>query len=77
LLIVGVVTSVIAAFFYLRVILTMYAAEDADETIPEDAAPAAVGLPLATVLFVCVAMTIWVGVLPSIVIDFARDASLI
>ncbi len=77
LLIVGVVTSVIAAFFYLRVILTMYAAEDADETIPVDETPVAVGLPLATVLVVCVAMTIWVGVLPSIVIDFARDASLI
>ncbi len=77
LLIVGVITSVIAAFFYLRVILMMYAAEDADESIPEAETPAAIGLPLATVLFVCVAMTIWVGVLPSIVVDFARDASLI
>ena len=37
----------------------------------------AVGLPLATVIVVCVAMTVWIGVLPTIIVDFARDASLI
>ena len=35
------------------------------------------GRDLALVLVVCVVMTIVVGVLPTIVIDFARDATLI
>ena len=59
----------------------MYAAED-DGEATEDATEGAaarpsIGLPVATVLVVCVAMTIWIGVLPTIIIGFARDASLI
>ena len=85
LLIIGVVTSVIATFFYLKVILTMYAGEDDGEATDGTSEPAtddatarrSLGLPVATVLVVCVAMTIWIGVLPTIIIDFARDASLI
>ena len=80
LLIAGVVTSVIAAFFYLKVILTMYAAED-EHAAPDEleTAPAwpAIGVPVAAVLAVCVVMTVWVGILPTIIIDFARDASLV
>ena len=80
LLIAGVVTSVIAAFFYLKVILTMYAAEDEQE-VPDEletASPGpAIGMPVVAVLAVCVVMTIWVGVLPTIIIDFARDATLV
>lgn len=80
LLIAGVVTSVIAAFFYLKVILTMYAAEDEQE-VPDELETAspepAIGMPVVAVLAVCVAMTIWVGVLPTIIIDFARDATLV
>jgi NADH-quinone oxidoreductase subunit N len=77
LLIIGVITSVISAFFYLKVILAMYASEDADEVVPETDPPAPVGLGLVLVLIVCVAMTIWVGILPTILIDFARNASLL
>ena len=80
LLIAGVVTSVIAAFFYLKVILTMYAAEG-EEEVPDEletsSAGPAIGMPIVAVLAVCVAMTIWVGVLPTIIIDFARDATLV
>ena len=80
LLIAGVVTSVIAAFFYLKVILTMYAAEDEQE-VPDELEPSSagpeIGMPIVAVLAVCVAMTIWVGVLPTIIIDFARDATLV
>ncbi len=76
LLIVGVVSSVIAAFFYLKVILTMYAAEDEGETVPETEADSTpVGLAVAMVLAVCVAVTIWVGFLPSVLLDFAHDAT--
>lgn len=78
LLIVGVVTSVIAAFFYLKVILTMYVSEDADDVMADvesDHVP--VGLAVAMVITVCVVATIWIGVLPSIVLDFAHDATLL
>ena len=80
LLIVGVVTSVITAFFYLRVILTMYASED-EQAEPDEleVEPPAewVGLPTATVLTICVLATIWIGILPTVIIDFAHNATLI
>ena len=80
LLIVGVITSVIAAFFYLKVILTMYAAEDeqaSPDAVETGPARLAIGLPAGVVLVVCVAATIWMGILPTIIIDFARDATLL
>ena len=80
LLVVGVLTSVITAYFYLRVILTMYASEDEQEEPDElEAEPARprVGAATATVLVVCVAATIWIGVLPTVVLDFAHRASLL
>jgi NADH-quinone oxidoreductase subunit N len=81
LLIVGVIASVIAAFFYLRVVVTMYSSE-ADVPEGEDAARAGaavirIDIPTGVVLVVCAAMTLWVGILPSLVLDFARDATLI
>ncbi len=80
LLLVGVVTSVITAYFYLRVILTMFASED-DQDVPDavevEPARVGVGVGIATVLTVCVVMTIWVGILPTVVLDFARQATLI
>jgi NADH-quinone oxidoreductase subunit N len=85
LLIVGVVASVIAAFFYLRVVVTMYASEaevpEGEEaaraaTTPE-AAPIGLDVPTGVVLFVCAALTLWVGILPTLLLDFARDATLI
>jgi NADH-quinone oxidoreductase subunit N len=80
LLIVGVVTSVITAFFYLGVILTMYAAEDEQaEPDEREVEPRAewIGLPTATVLTVCVLATVWIGVLPTVVMDFAHNATLV
>jgi NADH-quinone oxidoreductase subunit N len=80
LLLVGVVTSVITAFFYLRVILTMYAGEDEQaepDELEVEPGYEALGLPTATVLTVCVLATIWIGILPTVVIDFAHNATLI
>ena len=80
LLIVGVVTSVIAAFFYLKVILTMYSSEDeqvAADGVEVEPAHVGFGLPVAAVLIVCVVVTAWIGILPTVVIDFARDATLL
>ncbi len=80
LLIVGVVTSVIAAFFYLKVILAMYASED-EQDVPDavETGPSRlnIGLPAGVVLVVCVAATLWMGILPTVIVDFARDATLL
>ena len=80
LLIVGVIASVIAAFFYLRVVVTMYSSE-ADVPEGEDAArgeapPISIDIPTGVVLVVCAGVTLWVGILPSLMLDFARDATL-
>ena len=84
LLVVGVVASVIAAFFYLRVVVTMYASE-AEVPEGEEAARVAAGdapairldVPTGVVLVVCAVVTLWVGILPTLLLDFARDATLI
>lgn len=81
LLIVGVIASVIATFFYLRVIITMYSSE-ADVTEGEIAARGeapsiSIDIPTGVVLVICAAMTLWAGVLPSLIMDFAHDATLI
>ena len=41
------------------------------------AAPISIDIPTGVVLVVCAAMTLWVGILPSLMLDFARDATLI
>lgn len=81
LLVVGVIASVIATFFYLRLIITMYSSEG-EEPEGEEASrgkrPAiSMDIPTGLVLVICAAMTLWVGILPSLMLDFARDATLI
>jgi NADH-quinone oxidoreductase subunit N len=81
LLVVGVITSVISAFFYLRVVVTMYSSEGdtpEGELAARGVAPAiSLDVPTGLVLAVCAALTIWVGILPTLLLDFARDATLI
>jgi NADH-quinone oxidoreductase subunit N len=83
LLVVGVVTSVISAYYYLRVILAMYGAEgtapESDEVAADVPAAAAARSDVATglVLTVSVAVVLAVGILPSLLLDFARDATLL
>jgi NADH-quinone oxidoreductase subunit N len=88
LLVVGVVTSVISAYYYLRVILAMYGAEGTapESTAPEgqgaaadvpDAAAARSDVATGLVLTVSVAVVLAVGILPSLLLDFARDATLL
>ena len=71
--IIAMLAGVVAAYFYLRVIFTMYAAP------PDDAEAAALPIPFATglALVVAVAFTLIVGILPSAVFDFARQATLL
>jgi NADH-quinone oxidoreductase subunit N len=81
LLIVGVVASVIAAFFYLRVVVTMYASEaevpEGEEAARAGASAIRLDVPTGVVLVVCAAVTLWVGILPTLLLDFARDATLV
>jgi NADH-quinone oxidoreductase subunit N len=65
--IIGVLTSVVSVFFYLRVIVMMYMA-DRD---PALAAPAQVGRVGMAALVASIVMILYLGVLPSRVLDLA------
>ncbi|HEX7354599.1 MAG TPA: NADH-quinone oxidoreductase subunit NuoN [Mycobacteriales bacterium] len=71
LVVIGVITSAVTAFFYVRVIILMYFVEPADDgttvALPSAFASAAVGLGLA--------VTLVLGVVPAAVIDIAHNAS--
>lgn len=68
--VVGVLTSVIALGFYLRVIIVMYARE---ARYVEDM-PRRIPIPLAVVLAICLVVTIQFGVLPAIPLEVAERA---
>jgi NADH-quinone oxidoreductase subunit N len=71
LVVVAVLTSAVAAFFYLRVIVLMYFSPAAAEG-PTVGVP---GLPTTLVLAVAATATIVLGVLPGSVLDLARSAA--
>jgi NADH-quinone oxidoreductase subunit N len=76
--ILGMLAAVIAAFFYLRVIVLMYS--PAAEGEPAAAAlPSAIPLPatVAVTLAVALAVTVAFGLVPSPMIGFARHATLL
>jgi NADH-quinone oxidoreductase subunit N len=73
LVIIGVLVTVVSAFFYLRIIVTMYTGGDEDAARAPRAArvdPAA-----AVVLGVTAAITLLIGVLPGAFLDVAKDAT--
>ena len=70
LVIIGVVNSAIAAYYYLRVIVVMYMREPSDET-PMIKMPGGLGLALVT----CVIATIYLGVLPDRVLEYALQSA--
>ena len=67
LVIIGVINSAIAAYYYLRVIVFMYMREPREE-VPITRIPAALGLALG----LSMAVTIYLGVQPTWVLDYAR-----
>ena len=76
--IVGVVAAVVAAFFYLRVVVTMYSGGEEPAEAPEAARsriridPAA-----AVVLAVTAAFTLVIGILPGTFLDIAKHATFV
>ena len=66
--IVGVLTSVVSVFFYLRIVVMMYMSEGAEARRPPVSATAMAGLALATLA------VLYLGVLPAQVLDLARSS---
>jgi NADH-quinone oxidoreductase subunit N len=64
--IIGVLTSVVSVFFYLRIVVQMYMAEPIGA--PAHARVGGVGL---AALAVSIAAIIWLGILPTPVLDLA------
>jgi NADH-quinone oxidoreductase subunit N len=73
--IVGVLASVVAAFYYLRVVVAMYMSEPEGADRPEPSLR--VDPATAVVLVVAVGITLFIGFLPGTFLHFARDATLI
>jgi NADH-quinone oxidoreductase subunit N len=72
LLVVGVLSAVVAAFFYLRVVLSVLTPAADDGRGYSDRR---VDLASGIVLVACVAVVLFVGVAPDTFIDWARDAT--
>ncbi|MEO7271349.1 MAG: NADH-quinone oxidoreductase subunit N [Vicinamibacterales bacterium] len=66
--IIGVLTSVVSVFFYLRIIVMMYMTEGNETARPRVPAAAVAGLGLATLA------VLYLGVLPTRIIDLALDS---
>ena len=65
-----VLNSAVGAYYYLRIIVVMYMREPRGE-VPFTPVPAASGLAIA----VCVAVTLYLGVLPGRVLDYASQSA--
>jgi NADH-quinone oxidoreductase subunit N len=66
--IIGVLTSVVSVFFYLRIVVMMYMTEGADIVRPRVPATAIAGLTLVTIA------VFYLGILPTRVLDLALDS---
>ena len=66
--IIGVLTSVVSVFFYLRIVVMMYMSDGAEIRRPSVPATAMAGLALAT------AAVLYLGVLPTRILDLALDS---
>ncbi len=73
LVLIALLASVVGAFVYLRIVVTMYGTA-ADEPV---AARVVVDFPTRAVLTISATAIVVLGVLPGFAIDFARDATLL
>jgi len=70
LVVIAAINSVIGAYYYLRVIISMYFAEPAKDYTPSRVAPA-----LGFAIFVAAVGTLYLGILPGPVLHFAQNAA--
>ncbi len=70
LVVIAAINSVIGAYYYLRVMVSMYFAEPTEDYVPSSVAPA-----LGFAIFVAAAGTLYLGLLPAQVLEFARTAA--
>jgi NADH-quinone oxidoreductase subunit N len=70
LVVIAAINSVIGAYYYLRVIITMYFNEAS-----KDYTPAAVAPALGVALFIAAVGTLYLGILPGRILDFAKAAA--
>ena len=68
--VIGVLTSVVSVFFYLRVVVMMYMA-DRDPVLAPPARVTGVGM---AALVASIIMIVYLGILPTRVLDFAAEA---
>jgi NADH-quinone oxidoreductase subunit N len=68
--IIGVLTSVVSVFFYLRIVVMMWMTEGPEVVRPRIPATAAAGLALATIA------VFYLGVLPTRILQLALDSIL-
>jgi NADH-quinone oxidoreductase subunit N len=71
LIIIGVINSAVASYYYLRLIVVMYMREPSIEE-----APAAATMSMKLALIIAVIATIWLGVVPGKVVDSATRAAM-
>lgn len=76
---IAVINVAIGAYYYLHVVRTMFFAGSQDDAAPADDAAAPVRMPVPIgvqfILVVCVGATIWLGLYPANILDWANDAS--
>lgn len=70
LVVIAAINSVIGAYYYLRVIITMYFNEASKDYTPTAVPPA-----LGVALFIAAAGTLYLGILPARILDFAKAAA--
>jgi NADH-quinone oxidoreductase subunit N len=66
--VIGVLTSVVSIFFYLRIVVMMYMTEGPESVRPRVPAPAMAGLAIALIA------VLYLGILPARVLDIALDS---
>ncbi|GJO52207.1 NADH-quinone oxidoreductase subunit N, partial [Mycobacterium marinum] len=71
LVVIGVISSGVAAYFYVRVIVLMFFTEESSDT-PQVVAP---GILSKVAIAVCAAVTVVLGILPQPVLDLANQAA--
>ncbi|HLJ15570.1 MAG TPA: hypothetical protein VKV15_13805, partial [Bryobacteraceae bacterium] len=69
--VIGLLTTAVAAFYYLRIIVVMYMREPVEESA--DLPPLAPALQLA--LWASVAGTFFLGIFPTWILEFARRSA--